>query len=63
MEHAASTKRECAARAALAARVAWRKNKVGNLRQTVRGSMRRVHVKTGMLNTRALYWQMLVSSY
>jgi hypothetical protein len=34
-----------------------------NLRQTVRGSMLRVHLKTGMLKKRALYWQLLVSSY
>jgi hypothetical protein len=44
-------------------RRAHRKKKLRNLRQTVRGSMRRVHVNTGMLNKRALYWLMLVSSY
>jgi hypothetical protein len=36
------------------------KRKLRNLRQTVRGSMRRAHVKTGMLKKRVLYWQMLV---
>jgi hypothetical protein len=44
-------------------RVAWSKTNLRNLRQTVRGSMRRAHLKTGMLTKRALYWQMLVSSY
>jgi hypothetical protein len=34
--------------------------KLRNLRKTVRGSMRRVNVNTGMLNKRALYWHMLV---
>jgi hypothetical protein len=37
--------------------------KLRNIRQTVRGSMRCAHVKTDMLKTRALYWQMLVYSY
>jgi hypothetical protein len=37
-----------------------KEKKLRNLIQTDRGSMRRVHVKAGMLNTRALYWQMLV---
>jgi hypothetical protein len=36
------------------------KRNLRNFRQTVRGSMRRAHVNTGMLHKRALYWQMLV---
>jgi hypothetical protein len=36
-----------------------KEKKLRNLRQTVRSSMRRAHVKTGMLKKRALYWQML----
>jgi hypothetical protein len=64
MELTASTNRECAASAALVARSAHSvEQKKRNLRQTVRGSMRRMHVKTGMLNKRALYLQMLVYIY
>jgi hypothetical protein len=39
------------------------KKKLRNFRQTVCGSMRLVHVNTGFLNKRALYWQMLVYIY
>jgi hypothetical protein len=68
MEHggaaAASAKRECAARVSRRPHRAGRGARqiiLRNLRQTVRGSMRRAHLKTGMLKKRALYWQMLVS--
>jgi hypothetical protein len=50
-------------RARSAHSVEQNKNKLRNLRQTVRGSMRLMHVNTGMLKKRELYWQMLVYIY